>query len=758
MDGVIETSAFRAAISALAAGRPAEAVPLLEAAIARGEAPGLAQLNLGFALMDSGRLAEAEQLLLRLAPVADSLPDWHARLGHLAALRGDWAAARPAFERTLERAPDHVPALAGLAMIELRGGRPEAAEARLREALCHAPDEPELRLRLAEARLAQGDGAEAGRIAESLLDDLARPGAVGPQLALAWLKEFGTEEATRRLRELAAAAPLCPARAVALATVLDLAGNREDALPQWRLAGTLAPDDPDVQASLGRALRSAGQYEEAAAALARAAAARPQDEQLHVALAEVRFRQFRLAEAASLYGQGLARFGRLPILFGGAAITLAYQGLQEEGARLAEAASSDPGLHATVLASVSPYAMSTGTAEALHRNALVLRERLASDVTPFDRRAQAPGKRLRVGFLSPSFGRHPVGWLTILGLEHLPRDGFEVVLLSLRTLDGALARRFRARADRWVDLSPNLGDLELAQRLREEQLDMLVDLGGHGEGGRLAALRHRAAPVQLKWVGSQSGPTGVPNIDWMIADRWEIPEAFEPFYTERALRLRDGYVCYAPPPYAPPVAPLPALRRGHVTFACFNNLAKITPEVLACWARILAALPDARLVLRNHALADTATREAFLARAAALGLDLARVETHGPSGHEALLAAYGEVDISLDPFPYTGGLTVCESLWMGVPVVTLAGESFAARHATSHLCNIGLDDWVTHDPDAYVEEAVRRARALSELAALREGLRPRVAASPLGDGPRFGESLALALREAWREACAREAT
>lgn len=238
-------------------------------------------------------------------------------------------------------------------------------------------------------------------------------------------------------------------------------------------------------------------------------------------------------------------------------------------------------------------------------------------------------------------------------------------------------------------------------------------------------------------------------MDWMLTDRWETPEGFEPHYTERLLRMPDGYCCYAAPDKAPDVVPPPALARGHVTFGCYNNLAKVTPAALSAWARILAGLPNSRLVLRTHALGDAPTREAFLARAVAQGLPLDRLELHGAVSHEALLAAYGDIDISLDPFPYTGGLTVCESLWMGVPVLTKVSGGFAGRHALSHLSNVGLPDWAVPDEDRYVAEALARAADVPALAALRAGLRARVAASPLCDGPRFGRNLGAALRSAW---------
>nr|WP_242482030.1 glycosyltransferase [Paracraurococcus ruber] len=323
---------------------------------------------------------------------------------------------------------------------------------------------------------------------------------------------------------------------------------------------------------------------------------------------------------------------------------------------------------------------------------------------------------------------------------------------DLAAQQDALAARFRARCGLWRDVG-HLDDAALAAQIAADSVDILLDLGGYGDGGRPGVLQQRPAPVQVKWVGMQNASMGLGCIDWMLTDRWETPAGFERFYAERLLRLPDGYVCYLPPPEAPPVGPLPALARGHVTFGCFNNLAKVTPQVLAAWARILAALPQARLVLRTHALGETATRERVLARMVGLGLPADRVVLEGGVPHQALLAAYGGIDIALDPFPYTGGLTVCEALWMGVPVLTLAGDSFCGRHALSHLSNVGLPDWAVTDAEAYVAAAIARASDLPALAALRAGLRDRVAASPLTDAAHFGPALAQALRRAWGEWC-----
>jgi predicted O-linked N-acetylglucosamine transferase (SPINDLY family) len=247
-------------------------------------------------------------------------------------------------------------------------------------------------------------------------------------------------------------------------------------------------------------------------------------------------------------------------------------------------------------------------------------------------------------------------------------------------------------------------------------------------------------------------------MDWFLTDRWETPDGFEPLYSEKLLRLPDGYVCYSPPPYAPDVVALPALKNGFVTFGCYNNLAKITPRVIETWAEILRRVPDARLILKTHQLSDGPTADRFRADFAALGIAAERIETRGASGHRAFMGQYGDVDIVLDPFPYSGGLTTCEALWMGVPTITLPGEIFASRHSASHMSNAGLSDWVTTSTQDYIETAIARVADISALAQLRASLRETVRLSPLCDAPRFGRNLGAALRQAWQAWCAEQKT
>jgi predicted O-linked N-acetylglucosamine transferase (SPINDLY family) len=252
----------------------------------------------------------------------------------------------------------------------------------------------------------------------------------------------------------------------------------------------------------------------------------------------------------------------------------------------------------------------------------------------------------------------------------------------------------------------------------------------------------------------QNHSSGLPEMDWFITDRWETPPHLAKTYSEQMLYLPDGYVCYSPPSYAPKVGPLPALANGFVTFGCFNNLAKINARVISAWCAILREVPGSRLVLKTHQFSDAATAQRVLDSFARYRIDPKRIELRGSSPHRTFMAEYGDIDIVLDPFPYSGGLTTCEALWMGVPTVTMPGETFASRHSTSHLSNAGLSDWVAADEPDYIRLALLKASDLAGLARLRTELRERVKASPLSDAPRFGLNLGAGLREAWKRWCA----
>lgn len=747
------STAAERGIACLAGGDWVGAQAVLAAALAEGDESGPTLLNLALA---EDRLGQDGRARMRAA--AARWPQWDEpplRLAESYRRGGEPVPAMDAYAQALAINPNRHEALLGLGALMVTIGEPARALPLLLRCCARTPEVAEawdalgIALRgTGEAAAAEQAAAEAQRLCpDNLGFALRRTGA-----ALA----AGTAEAElARLTEAAARNPLHAPTAAARGELLHALGRTEEAVAALEVATTLAPEATEPAAALAEALLKLPRVAAAVPALRRAVALAPDDIALRNNLAATLNRVQQHREAQELLEAIIAEHGEHPALLCNLANALVLLGRQREGVAMARRATEwAPEMHLAwrTLGAALVYD-EEGTAADLRaigeRAAATLPRRLPPPEPP---RGNKP--RLRLGLLSNKLRTHPVGWLTVAAFEALDPRAFEVVCLAGVVGNDPLARRFRAAAAEWHNIAALPPD-GIAERARGLGIDMLIDLGGWGDDGLLSACAERAAPVQIKWVGNQAYSTGLPEMDVFLTDRWETPDGFEAFYTERLLRLPDGYVCYSPPVYAPEVAPLPAALCGHVTFGCFNNLAKITPAVIATWAAILHRVSEARMVVKTYQFSDAVTARRILSVFAAHGIDTARIELRGATSHRAQLAQHADVDIVLDPFPYAGGLTTCEALWMGVPVVTLAGQSFAARHSASHLHNCGLPDWVAGDRAAYVEIAVAHASAIPALARLRAELRARVAASPLGDAPRFAANLGAALRTLWREACAR---
>lgn len=362
-------------------------------------------------------------------------------------------------------------------------------------------------------------------------------------------------------------------------------------------------------------------------------------------------------------------------------------------------------------------------------------------------------RRLRVGLFSGSFRRHPVGYLTLRAFEALDPARYELVGLAAANDTDDYNKRYRACCAEWHDVG-KLSERELADFIADQRIDILFEMAGSGRGSKLLAMAYKPAPVIIKWVGNQYGSSGLPEIDYYLSDAVESPPGYDEDFAEELIRMPDGYVVYDPPDYAPEVGPLPALANGYVTFGSFNNANKLNDFSVELWARVLREVPRSRLVLKSYSFNDAAIIRAMQARFATHGVEPGRLECQPFSPHKELLAQYNSIDIGLDPHPYAGGLTTCESLWMGVPVLTLPGRTFASRHSATHLSNVGLADWMTDSSDAFVAKAKAWAGDLERLASLRAGLRDAVARSPLVDAPRFARNLDQAMQDAWRRWCA----
>jgi predicted O-linked N-acetylglucosamine transferase (SPINDLY family) len=364
------------------------------------------------------------------------------------------------------------------------------------------------------------------------------------------------------------------------------------------------------------------------------------------------------------------------------------------------------------------------------------------------RPSQAMG-RLRVGYVSPDFREHSVAWFLEPLLAAHDRQAFEVIGYASVARPDAVTRRLLSHCHRACEVH-DLSDEQLAALVREHRVDILVDLAGHTRGNRLGAFARWPAPVQVTYLG-YPGTTGVPAIAYRLTDAIADPAGVtDADHSERLVRLPHGFLCYRPPSEAPPVSPGPVERAGQITFACFNNRPKITEAAVALWARLLRELPGSRLVLKSAGLSDAGGRARLLAQFDRHGIGAERLALWGmvrsPWEH---LAYYAQADIALDTFPYNGTTTTCEALYMGVPVVTLAGRSHAARVGASLLTRVGLPELIAGSPDEYVACAVALAQDRARLRGLRAGLRDRLLRSPLCDAALITRSIEDAYRAMW---------
>ena len=483
----------------------------------------------------------------------------------------------------------------------------------------------------------------------------------------------------------------------------------------FRQAVSLCPRDANSLNNLGNALRELGQLDEAIACLQSALRFDPAHARAYNNLGNALGDRGSLDEAVACYRKAMQVAPDYARAHSNLLCTLQYC----PGVSAAELLAAHVEYDRQQAARLAPNSLHPGRA-------------------PFSDRP------LRLGFVSPDFGWHPVGHFLLSFLGYFDPQQCQTFLYSDRRAKDDITERLERAAAHWRDVY-DLGDDQLAAQIRADQIDILLDLSGHTAGNRLLVFARKPAPVQITWMG-YVGTTGLSAMDYLIADRWEVPPEDEPHYREKVLRMPDGYLCYEPFATTPPVRELPALKKGHVTFGSFNNPVKINRCVVAVWAQIVRRVPGARLMLKYKGFDDRGTRDRLHRLFDEHGVASHRLDLRGWSPHRELLQSYDEVDIALDPFPYSGGLTTCEALWMGVPVVTAPGDTFASRHSLSHLSNVGLTETLAPDRDHYVEVAIGLTRQLEKLATSRRELREQMSKSPLCNGRRFALNLLKLLR------------
>ncbi len=356
----------------------------------------------------------------------------------------------------------------------------------------------------------------------------------------------------------------------------------------------------------------------------------------------------------------------------------------------------------------------------------------------------ATGK-LRVGYVSADIYRHPVGWLGSGPISSHDRAAFHISVYANQTAADELTSQVKSSVDAWVPIL-GLDDGAVAAKIAADRIDVLVDLSGHTAGNRLGVFARRPSGVQLTWLG-YFATTGLPTMDYVLLDDHHIAPGAEQLFVENIIRLPGCRFCYGAPAYAGDPAPPPSLENGVTTFGSFNNAGKINNGVIALWAEVLAAVPGSNLLLKWRSFADPIlqgrTRFEFSRR----GIDPQRIKFEGATSHRDMLSKYSQVDIALDPFPFCGGVTTCEALWMGVPVVTLPGTRPASRQTHSIVQTIGRPEFSTPTPSAYVEAAASLALDRERLATIRKSLRSEMLSSSLCDAEAFAVRLEAIFRD-----------
>lgn len=708
---------FNAAVLAHGQGQFAVAIAGYEAVLQHVPTHAGALINLATALKQAGRTTEALRCFERAVALPDAPPEVWFNLGNLHAAQGQSGEAERAWREALARAPRLGPAATRLANLLTAQGRAAEAMSFHRQALAALPDNlsslrglARLEFEAGAAEAAEGLYRRALELEPAHLDTRNALGVV--------LKDLGRrDEAIACWQAVLQQAPRYAAALNNLGALYRLMQRGEEAIRYLRAALAIEPEDGVTAANLAHALLEAGQTSEA--------------EQLA--------RQIVAREPARADGHHMLGFA------------LAYQAQIEPALAAFRMAQTLEPASTTVLSNMlfaSLYSDARSPAALLELHLEITRV-LPAAAPPRHRPrlASSAPRPLRVGYLSPDLRSHPVAVFFEPILTHHACDAFDIFCYSTTNAPDGVTARLMARATHWRDCA-GLPDAKIAAQIAADGIDVLIDLAGYTAQNRCAVLRAKPAPVQALYIG-YPGSSCLPEVDWLIADEHLIPPAHEAFYTERIARVDSTFWCFQPPADAPPVSPLPLLARGRLTFGSYNAYQKITDSTVALWAAVLRAVPEARLLLKALQFADPVVRARAAARFVAAGIDASRIEIRPPVAHAQALAAYANLDIALDPTPYNGATTSCEALWMGVPVLSLCGDRFSARMGYSILQAVGLPGFAADSPAALVDRAVALAADPVGLAALRAGLRPRMAAARICDAQAGARALERVIARMW---------
>jgi len=654
--------------------------------------------------------------------------------------RNEFAEARKRYEIALTRGQKNVRLRCRTARACRDMGDLPAAETQYRAAVDLEPNDREALAGLVGVLFDQKKNGEAGPAARMALSRGVTDSETLYNGALAFMRSNRKPEAQRLLAELVKIDPNHAGAFVDLGNMATKQGDKKAAERFYREALRADPDRAGAMNNLGTILVDFGKLREAKTLIERSIELSPNDYKMHVNHGRFLHKTQQLQKARAAYEKAIeinpssfAAHSNLAGVFKDLSLFPLSYATYEKAIELAPAAffvRSNyifTACHDPTISNQETLEMSLDFAKAVRAAAKPYTH------APPESPRKGP---LKVGFVSGDFREHAVAFFLEAFLSKIDQSRVELHAYASQTSHDAFTERLSKIFTGWRKVSP-LSDAQLAKRIHDDGIDVLFDLSGHTGGNRLPMFAFKPAPVQATWLGLEA-TTGMSEIDYIMTDAWSMPESEESLFAETPWRMPDVRQCFTPPDIDVPVAPLPVLEAGHVTFGSFNKYTKVNEQTVRIWSGVLKAVPDSRLLLKAKSLADPPSRKKLYDAFAENGIEAERLDFRGPTPSRAKhLATYGEIDIALDPAPYPGITTTLEALWMGAPVLALRGSRFLERASDSILSAAGLADWVAEDEDAYVRIARERAEDIQSLARLRGEIRDKVAASPLCDADAF---------------------
>jgi protein O-GlcNAc transferase len=620
------------------------------------------------------------------------------------------------YRQILAADPNHTGALQMLGVLAHQLGRNDASAEIFRRLISLTPGSPDAYNNLGVALAADWkleEAAAAYRKSLSLRPDHAQAhnnlGTV--------LRDLGQlDEAISSYKRAIELPPIYPQAHHNLGLALTQKGDLKGAIAAYQQAVKQDPDNPELLYNLGIAYNDAEDLDRAVMCHRRAIRLRPDYFDAHVGLGRALKDSAEIEESVACYRRALAikpdARAAAALLF-----TLHYLPQIDPGELLAEHRQWNQTYAKALAANIPP---------------------LAND--------RSPDRRLRVGYVSSDLTDHPVGRCLLPVLTHRDHQNVEVYCYGGVMKPDEFTERFREQSDAWRD-ALEMSNKQLADQIREDRIDILVDLAVHTAGTRLLAFAQKPAPIQVTWLG-WPGTTGLDAMDYRLSDPYlDPPGTNDEFYSEKTIRLPDSFWCYAPADADVEVNPLPALENDYVTFGCLNNFWKVNDPLIELWAQILSRMEKSKLTLRAP---PGGPRQRLLEKFKRQGIEAQRIQFAERTPRRQYWELYYGIDIMLDTTPYGGHTTAMDSIWMGVPVISIAGKLPVGRAGVTILSNIGLPELATTSPDQYVNAAERLAHDRTRLVELRSSLRQRLGSSALMDAPRFARNLEAAYRQMWK--------